>query len=120
MSVEAARSDGFALLATYAGDAMINSTLYAASVSTIVVVLTVASVSVARQHPRLVKAQDALTWLGFSCRRPYFLWAPLALEPTRDAVALWQRRRDRICAGRAMQSWRFGSDCQANNNCHQA
>jgi iron(III) transport system permease protein len=82
MGVEAARGNGFALLTTYAGDAMINSMLYAASVSTIVVVLAIVSVSVARQYPRFVEAQDALTWLGF-------LLPPALLSL--GAISIWNR-----------------------------
>jgi iron(III) transport system permease protein len=82
MSVEASRGNGFAQLVDYAGDAMINSTLYAAGVSTIVVVLAVASVSVARQYPRFVKAQDALTWLGFLLPPALF---------SLGAISIWNR-----------------------------
>lgn len=82
MSVEAVRGNGFSQLASYAGDAMINSALYAASVSTIVGVLAIASVSVARQYPRFVKAQDALTWLGF-------LLPPALLSL--GAISIWNR-----------------------------
>lgn len=82
MSVEAARGDGFAQLITYAGDAMINSTLYAASVGTIVAVLAIATVSVARQYPRFVKAHDALTWLGFLLPPALF---------SLGAISIWNR-----------------------------
>jgi iron(III) transport system permease protein len=65
MIVAASRGDGFALLDTYAGDTILNSVLYAASVSTVTVVLATLIMSVAREFPRLVGSIDAIAWLAF-------------------------------------------------------
>lgn len=65
MIAAASQANGFALLGTYAGNTIMNSMLYAASVSTIVVALAVIVVSVVREHPRFVGSMDALAWLGF-------------------------------------------------------
>jgi iron(III) transport system permease protein len=65
MGIVAVRGDGFSLLSIYAGNAVSNSILYAASVSTLVVVLAVIVISAVRTYPRLVGAMDAMSWLGF-------------------------------------------------------
>lgn len=65
MSGAAFRGDGFALLGTYAGNTIVNSLLYAASVSTIVVALAAVVASVVREYPRFVGSMDALAWFAF-------------------------------------------------------
>ena len=65
MGAVAVRGDGFSLLSTHAGNAVSNSILYAACVSTIVVVLAVIVTTAARAYPRFVTAMDAVAWLGF-------------------------------------------------------
>lgn len=65
MGIVAVRGSGFSLLSTYAGNAVSNSILYAASVSTIVVVLAIIVITAARAYPRFVSAMDAMAWLGF-------------------------------------------------------
>jgi iron(III) transport system permease protein len=65
MSAVAARGDGFSRVADYLGDSVVNSITYAAGASTIVVLLAVIAVSVAREYPRLAVVQDALAWLAF-------------------------------------------------------
>ena len=57
--------NGFLLLGTYAGNAVGNSVLYAASVSTIVVALAIIVATTARAYPRFVVSMDAVAWLGF-------------------------------------------------------
>lgn len=61
----AIEGNGFARLGAYAGSAIVNSMLYATSVSTIVVALAVVVISVAREYPRFVGSMDALAWLAF-------------------------------------------------------
>lgn len=65
MGIVAVGGSGFSLLSTYAGNAITNSILYAASVSTIVVVLAIIVITAAREYPRFVAAMDATAWLGF-------------------------------------------------------
>jgi iron(III) transport system permease protein len=65
MGLTAARGGGFSLVGTYAGPSILNSLMYAASVSTIVVTFAVILMSLVREHPRFVALQDALAWLAF-------------------------------------------------------
>lgn len=65
MAAAAVRGDGFSLLGTYAGSAILNSVVYAASVSTIVTALAVVLVSLIREHPKFIAGQDALAVLAF-------------------------------------------------------
>lgn len=78
----AAQGNGFALLAAYAGDTVVNSVLYAACVSTMVVAISIALVAVARQYPRFVGLQDATAWLGFLLPPALFALG---------AVTIWNR-----------------------------
>jgi iron(III) transport system permease protein len=78
----AVQGDGPALLATYAGDAAMNSVLYAACVSTAVVTISVVLVAVARQCPRFIGLQDATAWLGFLLPPALFALG---------AVTIWNR-----------------------------
>jgi iron(III) transport system permease protein len=82
VGVVATQGDGFALLATYAGDSVINSLLYAACVSTVVVAISISLVAVARQYPRFISLQDAIAWLGFLLPPALFALG---------AVTIWNR-----------------------------
>lgn len=83
----AANGDGFALLSNYAGDAIANSVLYAASVSSLTVALALVLTSAAREHPRLVMGMDAIAWLGFLI--PPALFAVAAITVWNRAATHW-------------------------------
>lgn len=82
VAIVAVGGNGFASLATYAGDAAVNSVLYAACVSTVVVAIAVVLVAVARQYPRFLSLQDAIAWLGFLLPPALFALG---------AVTIWNR-----------------------------